>query len=78
MLTTVDLRNWYLEGERPGGICNASALELPNLGTDLGDVFEATLHRVSSFTRARKANWFGLNGFVTMWPLAWVLPQAGI
>lgn len=58
--TTIDLRRWYLPGEKAGGICNLSAYEYPNLGRALGKDIGETVDLVSKITRSRKNNWFGL------------------
>lgn len=57
---TFDLRRWYLDDGRPGGICNLSSFEFPNLGANLGKDFEETLSRVNAFTRRRKARLPGI------------------
>jgi NRPS condensation-like uncharacterized protein len=69
----VDLRKWYLPEKRTGGICNLSAFEHVNLGTDLGNDFEATLARVSAITRSRKNSYIGLNE-ACLAPLVTLLP----
>ena len=76
LMTTVDLRRWYLPGGRGGAICNLSAFEFPNVGVDVGADFVETLGRVSAFSRARKASWLGLNGVAGMLPGLIVLPPA--
>lgn len=60
MQMIIDLRRWYLPGQRAEGICNLSGYEYTNLGTHLGNSFASTLERISTTTRQRKENWFGL------------------
>jgi NRPS condensation-like uncharacterized protein len=72
--TTADLRR-YLPSGRAAGICNLSAWEYANLGTDLGDDFDSTLARVTAITRRRKANWIGLSDCLGTWPALWLLPH---
>jgi NRPS condensation-like uncharacterized protein len=71
MITTVDLRRWYLPDEKAGGICNLSLFEYPNLGCNLGKDFEDTVGLVSRMTRSRKNDWFGLSdlSMVTLFKL---------
>ena len=69
----VDLRKWYLPEKRAEGICNLSVFEYVNLGTHLGDDFEATLARVSAITRSRKNSYIGLNE-IWLAPLVTWLP----
>jgi NRPS condensation-like uncharacterized protein len=57
---TFDLRRWYLQNGRPGGICNLSSFEFPNLGANLGKDFEETLSRVSLQLRRRKSRFPGM------------------
>jgi NRPS condensation-like uncharacterized protein len=61
LATSVDLRQWYPPNERAEAIANLSSLEYTNLGRDLGDDFPATLERVATDTKRRKANWIGLS-----------------
>jgi len=71
MITTVDLRRWYLPDEKAGGICNLSLFEYPYLGLNLGKDFEDTVELVSRMTRARKNSLFGLSdvSLVTLFKL---------
>jgi NRPS condensation-like uncharacterized protein len=64
--TTVDLRRWYLPGERAGGVCNLSSFEFPGLGRDLGATLAETVDRVHAITRRRKGDWFGLTDVLGM------------
>jgi len=73
--TTVDLRRWYIPGEKSGGICNLSFFEYPNLGEDLGDDFQTTLERVSQFTQSRKDSWIGLSSFLGEMGLLMLVPR---
>jgi NRPS condensation-like uncharacterized protein len=70
---TVDLRAWYLQKKRAGGICNLSGFEYVNLGTDPGKDFSSTLNRVSAITKARKASYCGLSE-ACLTPLATLMP----
>jgi NRPS condensation-like uncharacterized protein len=56
---TVDLRR-YLRSGRAGGICNLSAFDIYDIGTELGGSFAETLAKVSDVVSARKRNWLGL------------------
>ena len=78
---TVDLRAWYLQTKRAGGICNLSGFEYVNLGTDLGKDLNSTLSRVTAITKARKASYFGLSEtclapLVTLMPYPWMVKLA--
>jgi NRPS condensation-like uncharacterized protein len=75
VLMTVDLRQWYLPTKKAGGICNLSAGEYLDLGTDLGNGFAATLRRVCTLTKARKSNWIGVNQIVGAFPFLLNMPQ---
>ena len=68
----VDLRR-YLPGQRAEAICNLTGVEFLTL-RDAGDSFEETLTRVVALTRARKARYIGLNGFIGLVPLVRGLP----
>lgn len=74
LMTTVDLRRWYLPSGRGGAICNLSAFEFPNVGADAGANLAETLARVTAFSRARKASWLGLNGVAGTLPSLVFLP----
>jgi NRPS condensation-like uncharacterized protein len=58
---TADMRRWYLDTGRAGGICNLSGFEFINLGIDPGADFAATLDRIGAFMRRRKNNWPGMS-----------------
>jgi NRPS condensation-like uncharacterized protein len=68
----VDLRR-YLPGQRAETICNLTGVEFLTL-RDAGGCFEETLTRVVALTRARKARYIGLNGFIGLVPLLRGLP----
>lgn len=75
---TVDLRAWYLQTKRAGGICNLSGFEYANLGTDPGKDFNSTLSRVTAMIKERKASYFGLSEtclapLVTLIPYPWLV-----
>ena len=74
---TIDLRQWHLGSARAEGICNLSAFEYISLGKNPGLDFDDTLGRVSSFMRARKANWPGLNQVFHL-PLYYRLSYEGL
>ena len=76
LMTTVDLRRWYLPSGRGGAVCNLSAFEFPNVGVDVGAGLAETLARVTAFSRARKASWIGLNGVAGTLPGLIFLPPA--
>ena len=71
---TADLRR-YVPGRRGKGICNLSASEYLCLGTRLGDNFDSTLARIIAITQRRKANWIGLNSYVSLGPLVNPVPH---
>jgi len=75
VMNTVDLRQWYLPTKRAEGICTLSAGEYLNLGTDVGHDFAATLQRVCTITKRRKANWIGLSQLVGALPF-YSMPQS--
>lgn len=70
---TVDLRGWYARAPGEEALCNLSAFEYVNLGTDPGTDFGATLGRVAAITRARKRSYFGLSEALLV-PLVTALP----
>jgi NRPS condensation-like uncharacterized protein len=74
---TIDLRQWHLGSARAEGICNLSTFEYIYLGKNPGLVFDDTLGRISSFMRARKANWPGLNQVFHL-PLYYRLSYEGL
>ncbi len=76
VLISVDLRQWYLPTKKAEGICNLSAGEYINLGTDIGHDFAATLQRVCTITKGRKANWVGVNQLIGAFPILLSLPQS--
>lgn len=76
VLISVDLRQWYLPIKKADGICNLSAGEYINLGTDIGHDFAATLQRVCTITMGRKANWIGVNQVIGAFPILLSLPQS--
>lgn len=73
--TSVDLRRWYLSGEREETIANLSAMEVLSLEDDPGDSFLDTLKRVSAIMRRRKSDWIGLSDVVGGLPIL-LLPDA--
>ncbi len=73
---TADMRNYYLPSGSAEAVCNLSAIEPINLGRDLGADFDATLSRMVAWTRARKANYIALSGYVGVMPSVWLLPFA--
>lgn len=77
LLMTIDLRRWHLKGNRAEGICNLSAFETVSLKRNPGRDFDESLSRVSAFTRARKANWPGLNQYFYL-PLYYRLSYRGL
>jgi NRPS condensation-like uncharacterized protein len=72
LVTTIDLRRWYLPDEKAEGICNLSVWEYPSLGRALGKDFAETVELVGRKTRARKENWIGLTD-VCLSPVAKLL-----
>jgi NRPS condensation-like uncharacterized protein len=76
VLMTVDLRQWYLQTKKAEGVCNLSAGEYINLGTDIGHDFAATLQRVCTITKGRKANWVGINQLIGAFPILLSMPQS--
>lgn len=60
--TTIDLRR-YIPSVRAAAVANLSYLIMywPDLGTEPGSDFGATLDRVARITRQGKAHWFGLD-----------------
>lgn len=75
VLMTVDLRQWYLPTKKAGGICTLSTGEYLNLGTDIGNDFAATVRRLCTLTKARKANWIGVNQVIGASPFLLSMPQ---
>ena len=74
--TTIDMRR-HLEGKKASAVSNLS-LSLscwPDLGNDLGDTFADTLSRVTAITQKRKANYFGLDAFLYIWPTIRYMPH---
>jgi NRPS condensation-like uncharacterized protein len=74
--TSVDLRQRYLPTKKAEAICNLSAVEYPDLDTDVGHNFAATVERVCAVMRRRKAGWMGVEGWLgqlplTMLPYSW-------
>jgi NRPS condensation-like uncharacterized protein len=76
VLMTADLRQWYLPTKKAKGISNLSAGEYVDLGTDIGSDFAATLQRVCTITRNRKANWIGVNQLIGAFPILLSMPQS--
>lgn len=76
IITTVDLRKWYLPAGRASAVANLSGLEYPTLGTDLGTDFDATLKKVTVMTRRRKRTGIGLNEWVGGLPAYVFLPSS--
>ncbi len=79
---TVDLRSWYGRAPAEDALCNLSAFEYVNLGTDLGTDFGATLQRIAAITRERKRSYFGLSEallvpLVTALPYRWLVRLVG-
>lgn len=74
MSMTVDLRLHYLPEGKAEGICNLSAIEFPNLKTNLGADFEATLKNVNAITGKMKKNGFGLSQFTFVVPMLELSP----
>lgn len=74
---TFDYRRWYLPFGHAGGICNLSGFEYPTPGSELGTDFEATLARISTFTRRRKERMPGLAIAFTS-PFLMSLPYFGL
>ncbi|NLH49065.1 MAG: hypothetical protein GX444_10730 [Myxococcales bacterium] len=78
LATTVDLRRHYLPTGKAEGICNLSGFEYQNLDRNLGHDFFETLTMVAAATRARKANYLGLNDYIGVIPLLGILPPRWI
>ena len=75
LLVPVDLRRLKPNG-RAESICNLSGMELVDLGTDIGDSFDHTFERVSSFMCRRKERWIGIGEHVGLAPLSIIFPYA--
>jgi len=69
----VDFRQRYLPTRKAEAICNLSGVEYPDLGTDVGHDFSATLERISADMQRRKAGWMGMEWCVGQLQLA-ILP----
>jgi NRPS condensation-like uncharacterized protein len=76
LMTTVDLRR-YIPGGRAGGVCNLSAFEYLNIGSEIGGSFDETLERVVAATSGRKADWLGVME-ISLTPAVAVLPYAAL
>lgn len=74
LMTTIDLRHWYIPDGRGESISNLSTFEFPNLGRNLGADFDTTLARIALITGRRKKNWIGLNMSIVL-PLLIALPH---
>ncbi len=74
LMTTVDLRRWYIPEGRGESIANLSTFEFVNLGRDLGTDFDDTLKRISRLTGRRKNSWIGLNMSIVL-PALLALPH---
>jgi NRPS condensation-like uncharacterized protein len=61
LITTADLRRWYIPEGRGQAIANLSSGEFPHLYRNLGDSFDDTIKNVTKITGLRKQSWFGLN-----------------
>ncbi len=65
LVSTIDLRR-YVPSGKGEGICNLSAVEFNNFGTDPGDDFASTTDLVTTLTRGRKENLFGLGELLSI------------
>ena len=75
LLVPVDLRRLKPDG-KGDGICNLSGMELVDLGISLGDSFDHTFERVSSFMHRRKDRWIGVGEHIGLAPLSVIFPYA--
>lgn len=74
LITSVDLRRWYLSDGDGEAIANLSAMEVISLKNEVGDDFPATLNRVVAFMEKRKSSYIGLSDLIGGLPLM-VLPD---
>jgi len=75
LLVPANLRQLKPSGEADS-ICNLSGMELVDLGIDLGDSFDHTLERVSSYMHRRKERWIGIGEHVGLAPFSVIFPYA--
>ncbi|MFC1923898.1 hypothetical protein ACFLT3_01515 [Chloroflexota bacterium] len=69
LITSVDLRRWYLSSEEGKAITNLSGMEVISLNNNIGDDFPATLKRVVSFIEKRKSSYIGLSDLIGSLPI---------
>jgi NRPS condensation-like uncharacterized protein len=74
--TTIDNRR-YLPTRKTGGICNLSAVEIVRMPANLGSTFADSLSTMAALSRRRKSSWFGLNAYISMYPLMRTLSYEG-
>jgi len=74
LITSVDLRRWYLSEEEGETIANLSAMEVISLKNCAGDNFLATLEQVVAFMEKRKSSYIGLSDLMGGIPIM-ILPD---
>ena len=74
--TTIDMRR-HLKGKKASAVSNLSISlsAWPDLGRELGDNFKDTLNKVTTVTKKRKENYFGLDAFLYVWPVIRFMPH---
>lgn len=74
LITSVDLRRWYLSEEEGEAIANLSGMEVISLKNYIGNNFPATLERVVAFMEKRKSSYIGLSDLIGGLPIL-ILPD---
>jgi len=69
LITSVDLRRWYLSSEEGKAIANLSGMEVISLKNNIGDDFRTTLKRVVMFVEKRKSSYIGLSDLIGSLPI---------